>query len=212
MIAGMLMPDNLAALAAFAFVSSITPGPNNLMLMASGTNFGFVRSLPHLMGVALGFVVMLLLVGAGVGAALMAVPAAALAMKLLSAVYLLYLAWKIATASPLNANGPSAHSRPLTFLQAAAFQWVNPKAWTMALTASAVYVPAHAPAPALGLLTVALVFGAINLPSVGVWTAAGVQLRRLLDRPRALRAFNITAALLLVGSLYPTLASDMVPG
>lgn len=204
------MPDNLAALAAFAFVSSITPGPNNLMLMASGTNFGFVRSLPHLMGVALGFVVMLLLVGAGVGAALMAVPAAALAMKLLSAAYLLYLAWKIATASLPGADEPGGHSRPLTFLQAAAFQWVNPKAWTMALTASAIYVPAHA--PALGLLTVALVFGAINLPSVGVWTAAGVQLRRLLDRPRALRAFNITAALLLVGSLYPTLASDMVPG
>ncbi|WP_375428574.1 LysE family translocator [uncultured Sphingomonas sp.] len=203
----MLTPDMLAALAAFALVSSITPGPNNLMLMASGTNFGLARSVPHLSGVSIGFVVMLIVVGAGLGAALEAWPAAMLALKLLSAAYLLYLAWKIATATPPSAGESDASSRPLTFMQAAAFQWVNPKAWTMALTAMAVYVPADD--RMRGVLVVALVFGAVNLPAVGMWTAAGVQLRRLLHRPRALRVFNVAAALLLVLSLYPLLITDM---
>jgi threonine/homoserine/homoserine lactone efflux protein len=201
----MLTPDMLAALAAFALVSSITPGPNNLMLMASGTNFGLARSVPHLLGVSVGFVLMLVVVGAGLGAALEAWPAAMLALKVLSAAYLLYLAWNIATSAAPSAGEDRAISRPLTFMQAAAFQWVNPKAWTMALTAMAVYVPADD--RMLGVLVVALVFGAVNLPSVGVWTAAGVQLRRLLHRPKALRAFNIAAALLLVGSLYPLLST-----
>jgi threonine/homoserine/homoserine lactone efflux protein len=199
----MLTPDMLAALAAFALVSSITPGPNNLMLMASGTNFGLVRSLPHLLGVSIGFTLMLVVVGAGLGAALGAWPAGMLALKLVSAAYLLYLAWKIATAAAPSTGDGGASSRPLTFVQAAAFQWVNPKAWTMALTAMAVYVPADD--RVLGVLVVSLVFGAVNLPAVGLWTAAGVQLRRLLHRPRALRAFNIAAALLLVLSLYPLL-------
>lgn len=206
----MITPETLAALAAFAFVSSITPGPNNLMLMASGTNFGFARTVPHLLGVALGFVLMVLVVGAGVGAALQALPGAGLALKVASAAYLLYLAARIAAAAPPSADGAHARARPFTFLQAAAFQWVNPKAWTMALTAVAVYVPDRD--RALGLLVVALVFGAINLPSVGVWTAAGVQLRRFLDRPLALRAFNVAAALLLVASLYPMLAADALAG
>lgn len=198
----------LAALAAFALVSSITPGPNNLMLMASGTNFGLTRSVPHLLGVSIGFTLMLVVVGAGLGAALAAWPAAMLALKLVSAAYLLYLAWKIATAAPPSAGGGDAASRPLTFAQAAAFQWVNPKAWTMALTAMAVYVPADD--RTRGVLVVALVFGAVNLPSVGIWTAAGVQLRRLLHRPKALRIFNIVAALLLVGSLYPLLTTTPI--
>lgn len=149
---------------------------------------------------------MLVLVGAGLGAALGALPSAMLALKVLSAMYLLYLAWKIATAAPPAAGEDKARSRPLTFVQAAAFQWVNPKAWTMALTAIAVYVPADD--RMLGVVVVALVFGAVNLPAVGLWTVAGVQMRRLLHRPKALRVFNIVAALLLVGSLYPLLTTN----
>lgn len=204
----MLPLETLLALAVFAFVSSITPGPNNLMLMASGTNFGFVRSAPHMLGVAIGFVLMLVIVGAGLGALLKAFPTAMLALKYLSVAYLLYLAWRTANAAPpARATAETrADMRPLSFVQAAAFQWVNPKGWTMALTAMAVYVPAED--RAFGIALVALVFGAINLPSVAVWTAAGVQLRRLLHRPRALRTFNVAAALLLVGSLYPMLATD----
>jgi threonine/homoserine/homoserine lactone efflux protein len=141
----MLDVDTLIALVLFSFVSSITPGPNNLMLMASGTNFGLTRSVPHLLGVSIGFVVMLLLVGAGVAAIFEAVPGAALALKVGSVLYLLYLAYRIATARLPGQDNDRGVARPFTFLQAAAFQWINPKAWTMALTAVAVYVPHSRP-------------------------------------------------------------------
>jgi threonine/homoserine/homoserine lactone efflux protein len=199
----MLPAETLLALAAFAFVSSITPGPNNLMLMASGTNFGFARTVPHMLGVGIGFMLMVLLVGAGLGGVFALVPGAMSALKVASTVYLLYLAWRIATAAPLRSADGDGGTRPFTFLQAAAFQWVNPKAWTMALTAAAVYLPKDD--RWLAVLVVALVFGVVNIPSVTVWAAAGVQLRRLFHRPQAYRAFNVAAALLLVASLYPVL-------
>lgn len=192
----------LAALVAFALVSSITPGPNNLMLMASGTNFGFARTIPHMLGVAIGFTVMIVLVGFGVVRLFEIVPAAYTVIKVTSVAYLLWMAWKLATAAPkpLAAEG-RAEGKPLTFVQAALFQWVNPKAWTMALTAVSAYVPADR--PQTGLIVVALVFGAINLPSVGSWAAMGVQMRRFLADPGRLRVFNVVAALALVGSLWP---------
>jgi threonine/homoserine/homoserine lactone efflux protein len=204
----MIALHTLVALATFAFVSAVTPGPNNLMLMASGTNFGFVRTGPHMLGVALGFALMTLVVGLGLGAVFTAVPGAMLALKIASTAYLLYLAWRIAAAAPPRldqepADGGAADGRPLSFLQAGAFQWVNPKGWTMALTAAAVYVPADD--RILGAVVVALVFLMVNVPSVVIWAAAGVQLRRLLHRPLAYRAFNVAAALLLVASLFPVL-------
>ena len=191
--------DALPALTAFAFVSSITPGPNNLMLMASGTNFGFRRTIPHLLGVAIGFTLMIVLIGLGLARLFEAYPVAHDVLKGVSVAYLLYLAWKIANAKP--PEGKQSRATPMTFLQAASFQWVNPKAWTMALTAVTAYLPAGN--PGVGLFLVALVFGIINLPSVGCWTLMGVQLRRWLDDPLKLRVFNLTAALLLVASLYP---------
>lgn len=190
--------DLLTALVAFAFVSSITPGPNNMMLMASGANFGLVRTIPHMLGVALGFVAMVVLVGAGLVGLFDAVPASYTILKVISVVYLLFLAWKIANAAP--PTGQAEAGTPMTFLQAALFQWVNPKAWTMALTALAVYAPAQ---EFWAIALVAVVFGMVNLPSVGVWAMLGVQVRRLLTRPARLRAFNITMAVLLVASLYP---------
>ena len=199
----MLTVETLLALAAFAFVSSITPGPNNLMLMASGTNFGLARTVPHMLGVGIGFMLMVLLVGAGLGGVFELVPGSMLALKIASTVYLLHLAYKIAISAPPHIDAGSGGSRPFTFLQAAAFQWVNPKAWTMALTAAAVYLPKDD--RWLAVAVVALVFGVVNIPSVAVWAAAGVQLRRLLHRPQAYRAFNVGAALLLVASLYPVL-------
>lgn len=199
----MLALQTLVALAAFAFVSAVTPGPNNLMLMASGTNFGFARTGPHMLGVALGFALMMLLVGLGLGAVFAAVPGAMVVLKIASTAYLLYLAWRIAAAQPPQLDKVAARGRPLNFIQAVAFQWVNPKGWTMALTAAAVYVPAND--RMLGAAIVALVFLVVNVPSVVIWAAAGVQLRRLLHRPRAYRAFNVVAAVLLVASLYPVL-------
>lgn len=197
----MLWMQTLPALAAFAVASSITPGPNNIMLMTSGTNFGFRRTVPHMLGVSLGFALMIVLVGLGLAQLFARYPVAHEVLKWVSVVYLLYLAWKIATARPPGEGG-AAKGAPMTFVQAALFQWVNPKAWTMALTGVTVYMPPVD--PWIGLLLVAALFGAINLPCVGLWAAMGVKLRSWLGDARRLRQFNVAAAVLLVGSLYPT--------
>ena len=189
----------LTALAAFSLVSSITPGPNNLMLMASGANFGFMRTLPHMMGVNLGFTLMVALVGLGLAGLFELYPVAKTVLTAISVAYLIYLAWKIARAGAPKAEGDAA-GRPFTFLQAAAFQWVNPKAWTMALTAMTAYAPG---ATATAALLVAAVFGVVNLPSIVVWVVAGQGLRRFLTNERRLTLFNYTMAGLLLASLYP---------
>lgn len=197
----MIVLDTLIALALFAAVSSLTPGPNNLMLMASGTRFGFARTIPHLLGVTLGFVFMIVCVGAGLIRLFDLWPALHQVLKVASIAYLLWLAWQIATA-PVSADAaPAIGGQPMSFLQAALFQWVNPKAWTMALGAVSAYVPAAH--PAFGLMLVAIVFGLINLPSCATWAAMGVQLRRILTDPGRMRIFNGSMALLLVASLAP---------
>lgn len=192
--------DLLTALMAFAFVSSITPGPNNLMLLASGVNFGFRRTVPHMLGIGIGFTLMVALVGLGLAGIFTAWPPARPVLKIAATAYMLWLAWKIAHAAAPEAAQSSA--RPLTFLQAAAFQWVNPKAWTMALGAIALYAPGQ---EAAAVLWVAAVFGMVNLPCVSSWTVLGMALRRALQNPVRLRIFNITMALLLIASLYPVL-------
>lgn len=194
-----LSPQLLAALALFAFVSSITPGPNNTMLMASGANFGFRATAPHLAGVALGFAFMIAAVGLGLGGVFAAFPRLHDILAVAGGVYMLWLAWKIATAKGIG-GGPGA-SRPMTFWQAAAFQWVNPKAWAMALSAVTTYAPRDN--YALNVVIVSLVFMSINGPCVATWTGFGVGLRRFLDRPVVLRAFNIVMAILLLASLAP---------
>ena len=192
--------DLLLALAAFAFVSSITPGPNNLMLMASGANFGLRRTIPHMLGVGLGFVAMVVIVGIGLVQIFDAWPLSYTILKVVSVIYLLYLAWRIANAAAPEAGGGAG--RPMSFTEAALFQWVNPKAWAMALTAVTVYAPSQT----LGaIVLVAVVFGIVNIPSVGTWTVLGREMRRVLTNPGRLRAFNWTMAALLVASLWPLL-------
>lgn len=192
--------DTLLALALYAFATSITPGPNNLMLMASGANFGLRRSVPHMLGIGIGFAAMILLVGAGLMGVFVAYPVTHDILLALSLLYLLWLAWKTATAAAPKASERSA--RPLTFLQAAAFQWVNPKAWAMALTAVTAYAPDRS---MTAVALVALVFGAINLPCVSSWTLLGQHMRAALTTPARLRAFNGTMAALLVLSMAPFL-------
>ncbi|MCB1406332.1 MAG: LysE family translocator [Rhodobacteraceae bacterium] len=193
--------DLLLALILYAFVASITPGPNNLMLLASGANFGFRRTLPHMLGIGGGFTVMVALVGLGLAGLFVTYPPARLVLTVLSVLYLLWLSWKIATAAPPDRQATVA-TKPFSFLQAAAFQWVNPKAWTMALTANTLYAPA---ADLPSVLAVALAFGAVNLPCVSVWAAMGTVLRRILRTPTGLRLFNGAMALLLVATLWPVL-------
>lgn len=199
------MTDNLIfALIAFAFVATVTPGPNNLMLMASGANFGLRRSVPHMLGIGFGLTFMIIVVGLGLASLFSAVPASYSVLKVLSALYLAWLAWKIANAAAPSPDMPATPSgKPLTFLQAAAFQWVNPKAWAMALTAVSAYTaPTN---PLVSLLIVAFVFCIIGLSSVSLWTVLGTQLKRLLTNPMRLRVFNWTCAGLLMATLWPVL-------
>ncbi|MEH6394221.1 LysE family translocator [Pseudoalteromonas sp.] len=187
----------LSALALFALVSSITPGPNNFMLMSSGANFGFKRTVPHMLGVALGFVLMLVLVGLGVMQLFDLFPISYQVLKVLCVSYLFYLAYKIATSNAPDSSCKD-ETKPFTFVQAALFQWVNPKAWTMALSAISIYAPSKT---FNAILLVGLVFGLINLPCVSSWTLLGQKLQNYLNDPRRLRLFNITMALLLIISV-----------
>ncbi len=196
-----MTPDVLFALSIFAVATLFSPGPNNMMLMASGANYGVRRSLPHLLGVAIGFPLLAAAVGLGLGALFEAVPPAKLALEVLSVAFLLWLAWKVATAAAPGER--AAEGRPLSFLQAASFQWVNPKAWAMAMGAMSLYA---AVGGWLQVLLVAGVFAALGLVSATTWTLAGTQVRRFLTSPGRLRAFNWTMAALLVASLWPTVA------
>lgn len=195
----------LIALAAFAMITSITPGPNNLMVMASGANFGIRRTFPHMAGVLLGFNFMIWMVGAGLIGVLEALPASFLVLKTLSAAFLLYLAWKIANAAAPGDDPETVAGKPFTFLQAAAFQWVNPKAWALSLAAVGAYTSeTH---PIISLAAVAIVFLAAGIPSVGTWLVLGTQLRRFLTNTTRLRVFNWTCAALLLATLWPVLSA-----
>lgn len=192
--------DLLLALIGFAFVTSVTPGPNNMMLLASGVNFGVRRTVPHMLGISFGHSLMVFLVGLGLAGVIHAWPPVLVGLKVASVVYMLWLAWKIAHAAAPGEG--RAGGVPMTFVQAAAFQWVNPKAWAMALGA----VSAYAPDGKIGeVALVAGVFAMVNLPSVSVWAAAGQAVRAWLSAPARLRAFNWTMAVLLILSLVPVL-------
>lgn len=189
----------LFALILFAFGSSITPGPNNMMLLASGANFGFKRTIPHMLGIAIGFSIMLVLVGIGIIQLFDLVPLSYTVLKYASVAYLLYLAFKIATAADHIKSGATP-SKPFSFVKAAMFQWVNPKAWTMAITTLSVYVIDHS---LINVIIASIIFGLVNLPSVGLWAMLGQQVQRWLTDLNRLRLFNRSMGGLLVLSLYP---------
>ncbi|TGQ78321.1 LysE family translocator [Mesorhizobium sp. M8A.F.Ca.ET.207.01.1.1] len=194
--------DAFLALLVYALVTSITPGPNNLMLLASGVNFGIARTVPHMLGISIGFLVLLLAVGFGLGAVLTAFPALHAGLKIAGAVYLLYLAWKIAMSRSLSGKGDT-NARPMRFVDAAAFQWVNPKAWVMAITAMAVYT--NPERPFLSVILIGVAFTVVNFPSVSVWAGFGTALRGFLSDPVRLKWFNIAMGLLLAATLWPML-------
>lgn len=190
--------ETAAALMLFAFASSITPGPNNIMLLASGANFGLRRTLPHMLGISGGHAFQVAVLGLGLMGLFASVPWLRPTLTWVSVIYLLWLAWKVATAAPPAEGG--AVGKPLTAFQAAAFQWVNPKAWYMSIYAQTNFAPES---DAWGALAVAGLFALVNLPSVTVWAWGGTQVRRWLAAPGRLRAFNVTMAVLLVASLWP---------
>ena len=192
--------STLAALLGFALVTTATPGPNNLMLMASGANFGFRRTVPHMIGIVGGLTVLTLMAGVGLMALFDAFPLLRNILEVLSIGYLLWLAWKIATAAPLKDTATGG--QPMTFWQAAAFQWVNPKAWAMGLSAITLYAPDRS---LLAIMLVAAAFALVCFPAISIWAWLGTVVRHWLSSGRRRRAFNIAMAVLLVASLYPVL-------
>ena len=248
--------ETLLSLTTYAFVTSITPGPNNAMLFASGVNFGLKRTLPHILGVSLGYVFMQLALGLGVGLAFAAWPPLYTVLRVAGSAYMLYLAWRIANSTPPPAPVPAAgnpegdgrfdsgavpgdssadvpvatpvsggssrsqaaspgtsrspasrptpaRARPMTFLQATAFQWVNPKAVMMCIGAASAFTPRTTRCWACW--SSAPCFLVVNFPCVGAWAALGTALRGLLQDRARLRVFNVAMALLLVASLAPML-------
>ncbi len=195
--------EMFVALVGFAFAMSISPGPGNFILLAAGVNFGFVRSLPIVLGISVGFLSMVLAIGLGLGPVLHSHPFVYAGLKLLCAAYVFRLALKIARSSP--SGGPSAEKpeRPISFVQACFLQLVNPKAWAVALIVTVSYTT---PADYLpSLLAMIAVFAVVNLPAISVWALFGVGLRQVLNDPAKVRVFNIVMALLLVGSMVPVL-------
>jgi threonine/homoserine/homoserine lactone efflux protein len=192
--------DVFVALVVFVSVMAFTPGPNNIMLTASGVNFGFARTVPHLLGVTFGFLVLVAGCAIGLGVVFSAIPDLQRALKFVGAGYMIWLAWKVANAHPKDEDG-TALGRPLTFVQAAAFQWVNPKALLAALSSIAIYIrPGH---EQFDLFVVLGVFGVCTFAATSIWTGFGVALRRLLKNPLHARIFNVAMALLLVASIVP---------
>ncbi|MGB0660706.1 MAG: LysE family translocator [Mangrovicoccus sp.] len=188
----------LTALILFVFAASITPGPNNLMLLASGANFGLRRSLPLMIGISQGHAFMALILGLGVAQIFALVTGAKLVLTLASILYMLYLAYKIATAAPPSEQSDTGH--PLSFVQGAAFQLVNPKGWAMALTAVTIYRPVEGLA---GAFVAWAVIATVNTVSVTTWAMLGQQTQRILTSPARLRLFNRSMAALLIMSLVP---------
>lgn len=193
--------DVFLALLLFSFASSITPGPNNIMLLTSGVNFGFKKTIPHMFGIAFGFGLLLLSVGFGLREVFEQFPIMELVLKIVGGIYLIYLAWKIANSSSVQTG--DTVSKPMTFLAASLFQWVNPKAWVMAIYAMTAYT--GQPDFTTSVFIVTAAFVVINFPSVSVWCGFGVALREWLSDPKRLRIFNITMAILLIASLWPML-------
>lgn len=194
------MPELIGPLVLFALTMALTPGPNNIMVTASAANFGFRRAVPHMLGVTLGFVFMLLALGLGLTGLFHAEPRIHVVLKYLGAAYLLYLAWRIARAG--DSDGKGARDRPITFLEGAAFQWINPKAWIIAFGAMTAYTTVGG-SMVSEVALIAAVFAVITFPSLAIWALFGVGLGRWLKGPGARAAFNWSMAALLVLSLVP---------
>lgn len=184
----------------FVISAAFTPGPNNIMIMSSGLNFGTRASLPHFFGICFGFPSMFLAVGFGLGYLFERFALLHSAIQIIGTLYLFYLAWLIAMSSPTSVG--QGRAAPLTFFQAALFQWVNPKAWIMGTSAIAAYTSVGAEVN-VQILAMALVFWVMTFPSAGVWLFFGVGLKRLVSDPKKQRIFNIGMALLLVASIIP---------
>jgi threonine/homoserine/homoserine lactone efflux protein len=186
----------------FAISSTVTPGPNNIMIMTSGLNYGVKNSIPHLLGICFGFPVMVIVIGFGFSVIFERYPLFNEIIKILGVVYLLYLSWLIASSSPVSLEGTK--SKPLSFTQAALFQWVNPKAWVVATGAVSAYTSVSSDF-FVQVIFIALAFLIVAIPSLGTWLIFGVGIKKYLKSPTHQKIFNLSMALLLILSVLPVL-------
>lgn len=194
-----LATGHLVPLFLFAIAGALTPGPNNMISAGSGAAFGFRRTLPQIWGVTVGFAVMVVAVGFGLGAVFLSIPYAHQSLKIVGSLYLLFLAWKIANAA--GTAGGAAVERPMTLLQAALFQWVNPKAWTIALSMIPAFTTVGGEQLLSEVLVIAAVSALVTLPALCLWAGFGALLARLLSTPRQQRLVNYVMASLVAASV-----------
>ncbi len=201
-----MQPEQLLPLIGFIIAMVATPGPNNLMLMAAGANFGFRRSLPHLLGISAGCQILLLAIALGLGKLFETYPQVVTVLRAAGSLFLLYMAWQLLRpAAGLGQSGAAVAKevRPLTFWQAALFQWINPKAWMMTITAVATFAnPAQF---VVSTLIIGMLFLVLGFPLISAWNVGGAALKHWLQQGRRLVRFNRVMAVLLIGSLYPLL-------
>lgn len=195
------------AIIIFAASTTITPGPNNIMIMTSGLNYGVKNSIPHLLGICFGFPAMVIMVGLGFSVVFEMYPLFHEVIKVLGVAYLLYLAWLIASSSPTSLEVEK--SKPLSFTQAALFQWVNPKAWVMATGAVSAYTSISTDIFSQ-VIFIALAFFIVAFPCVGIWLVFGVGLKKYLNSPKHQKIFNLFMALLLMASVLPVVKELVV--
>jgi len=194
----------LISISSFALAGVLTPGPNNIMLLSSGLTFGYKNTIPHMLGVMLGFSIMVILVGLGIGAIFETFPIIFTILKVIGITYLFWMAWHIANSKSELKTKNNQNAKPFTFIQAASFQWVNPKAWFMAITATVSFVTN----PEYGFIQViiiACIFMLAGFLSTNTWTLGGVYLKKLIKNPLHVRIFNITMAVLIVASVLPVI-------
>lgn len=195
--------ETALALMGFAFVMPISPGPGNFLLLASGANFGFMKSLPLVLGISMGFLSMVLGVGLGVGQVLEQFPVVYNLLRIMCGGYVLWLALKIAKSRSLGSDDGEQIAKPVSFIQAALFQLLNPKAWTVALIVTVTYTTPEN--YVLNLLLLIGLFAVVNIPSISAWAISGAALRCTLAKGNRIAVFNVSMAILLVGCMIPML-------
>ena len=201
--------EALLSFAMFALVTSITPGPNNILLMTSGVNHGFLRTVPHLSGVSIGFAILFLGTGLGLGELFTRLPVVYEVMRWVAIAYFLHLAWRLSTTSAYSDNPEAAHAptaKVWRFHEGFAFQWINPKVWIMAIGAFSRYVPIGQGTGAIVRATI--IFTVIGIPCSVAWVLFGSRMRRYLLQGHRRRVFNIGMATLLLASLAPLVGAD----
>jgi len=194
--------EYLLSLMLFTFIASVTPGPNNIMLFASGINHGIKKSLPHYFGICIGFLLLVASVGFGLGALFKQSPFLHQVLKIVGSLYLVYFAWKIGSANSASSNNEKRN--PITFFEAALFQWVNPKAWVIAIGAIATFTIQSSVVKSIATIIVMYFF--MGLLAMGIWLTLGAGLQRLLNNGKRRRIFNICMAILLLLSIVPIIS------